>query len=176
MRFVETDLAGAYVIEIEPVTDERGLFARTFCARELEERGLTAVFVQNSVSGNPVKGTLRGMHYQAAPHAEDKLIRCTRGTIFDVMLDIRPESATFKQWRGVELSAENHRMVYIPRGFAHGFVTLTADVEVFYQMSQYYHPESGRGVRWNDPAFDIEWPVAAPRVSERDNGYPDFAG
>lgn len=175
MRFTETGLAGAYVIEVEPVTDARGFFARTFCAGEFAERGLATVFVQCNVSGNPIKGTLRGMHFQAAPHAEDKLVRCTRGAIYDVMLDLRPESSTFKQWRGYELSAENHRTVYIPQGFAHGFVTLTADVEIFYQMSQNYHPEAARGVRWNDPAFGIEWPVTAPRVAERDNSYPDFA-
>jgi dTDP-4-dehydrorhamnose 3,5-epimerase len=175
VQILETGLAGAYIIESEPVTDARGFFARTFCAREFAERGLATVFVQSSVSGNPIQGTLRGMHWQALPHAEDKLIRCTRGTIFDVMLDLRPESSTFKQWRGYELSADNHRMVYIPQGFAHGFVTLTPDAHVFYQISQYYDSESGRGVRWNDPAFGIQWPVAAPRVSERDNGYPDFA-
>ena len=174
MRFVETGLAGAYVIEIEPLTDARGFLTHTFSAAEFAEHGLSDVFVQCNLSGNPIQGTLRGMHYQAAPHAEDKLVRCSRGAIFDVMLDLRPESSTFKEWRGYELSAENHRAVYIPQGFAHGFVTLTADVELFYQMSREYHSETARGVRWNDPAFDIQWPVAAPRVAERDNSYRDF--
>jgi dTDP-4-dehydrorhamnose 3,5-epimerase len=175
VRFVETGLAGAYVIEIEPLTDERGFFARTFCAAEFAEHGLADVFVQCNLSGNPIQGTLRGMHLQAAPCAEDKLVRCTRGIIFDVMLDLRPESSTFKQWRGYELSAENHRAVYIPQGCAHGFVTLTPDVEVFYQMSREYQATAARGVRWNDPAFGIQWPVAAPQVSARDNDYPDFS-
>jgi len=175
MRFVDTGLAGTYIIEVEPLTDERGFFARAFCAREFEEHGLAPVFVQCNISVNLANGTLRGMHYQIAPHAEDKLVRCTRGAIFDVMLDLRPESSTFKQWRGVNLSAENHTMVYIPKGFAHGFLTLTEDAEVFYQVSQSYHPDSARGVRWNDPAFGIEWPMARPRqILERDDSYPDF--
>jgi dTDP-4-dehydrorhamnose 3,5-epimerase len=156
--FTETELAGAFVIELERHTDERGFFARTFCQQEFEAHGLRAEVAQCNVSFNKRKGTLRGMHYQAAPFAEAKLVRCTAGSIYDVIIDLRPASPTFKRHFAVELSAENHRMLYIPDDFAHGFQTLEDDTEVFYQMAQRYSAEHARGVRWNDPAFGIEWP------------------
>ena len=175
MIFTETKLAGAFVIELERHTDKRGFFARTFCQQEFEAHGLNAHVVQCNVSFNKRKGTLRGMHYQAAPFAEAKLVRCTSGSIYDVIIDLRPSSATFKQYFGVELSAENRRTLYIPEDFAHGFQTLQDDTEVFYQMAQRYSAEHARGVRWNDPAFGIEWPEGERVIIERDQNYPDFA-
>jgi dTDP-4-dehydrorhamnose 3,5-epimerase len=172
--FTETKLAGAFVIELERHTDERGFFARTFCQQEFEAHGLKAEVAQCNVSFNKRKGTLRGMHYQAAPFAEAKLVRCTAGSIYDVIIDLRPASATFKRHFAVELSAENHRMLYIPEDFAHGFQTLVDDTEVFYQMAQRYSAERARGVRWNDPAFGIEWPKGERIIIERDQNYPDF--
>lgn len=175
MRFEETKLRGAYLIEMERLEDERGFFARTWCEQEFAERGLESRIVQCNTSFNRKRGTLRGMHYQVAPDAEVKLVRCTMGAIYDVIVDLRTDSSTFKQWVGVELTAENRTMLYIPEGFAHGFQTLSDGAEVFYQMSSYYAPESARGVRWNDPAFGIEWPAAAARIiSERDLNHPDF--
>ncbi len=174
MIFTETKLAGAFVIELERHTDERGFFARTFCQQEFEAHGLKAEVAQCNVSFNKRKGTLRGMHYQAAPFAEAKLVRCTAGSIYDVIIDLRPASATFKRHFAVELSAENHRMLYIPEDFAHGFQTLEDDTEVFYQMAQRYSAEHARGVRWNDPAFGIEWPKGERIIIERDQNYPDF--
>jgi dTDP-4-dehydrorhamnose 3,5-epimerase len=173
--FTETKLAGAFVIELERHTDERGFFARTFCQQEFEAHGLKAEVAQCNVSFNKRKGTLRGMHYQAAPFAEAKLVRCTAGSIYDVIIDLRPASATFKRHFAVELSAENRRMLYIPESFAHGFQTLEDDTEVFYQMAQRYSAEHARGVRWNDPAFGIEWPKGERIIIERDQNYPDFA-
>jgi len=172
--FTETKLAGAFVIELERHTDERGFFARTFCQQEFEAHGLKAEVAQCNVSFNKRKGTLRGMHYQAAPFAEAKLVRCTAGSIYDVIIDLRPVSATFKRHFAVELSAENHRMLYIPEDFAHGFQTLEDDTEVFYQMAQRYSAEHARGVRWDDPAFGIEWPKGERIIIERDQNYPDF--
>jgi len=172
--FTETKLAGAFVIELERHTDERGFFARTFCQQEFEAHGLKAEVAQCNVSFNKRKGTLRGMHYQAAPFAEAKLVRCTAGSIYDVIIDLRPASSTFKRHFGVELSAENRRMLYIPESFAHGFQTLEDDTEVFYQMAQPYSAEHARGVRWNDPAFGIEWPKGERIIIERDQNYPDF--
>jgi len=172
--FTETKLAGAFVIELERHTDERGFFARTFCQQEFEAHGLKAEVAQCNVSFNKRKGTLRGMHYQAPPFAEAKLVRCTAGSIYDVIIDLRPASATFKRHFAVELSAENHRMLYIPESFAHGFQTLEDDTEVFYQMAQRYSAEHARGVRWNDPAFGIEWPKGERIIIERDRNYPDF--
>jgi dTDP-4-dehydrorhamnose 3,5-epimerase len=172
--FTETKLAGAFVIELERHTDERGFFARTFCQQEFEAHGLKAEVAQCNVSFNKRKGTLRGMHYQAAPFAEAKLVRCTAGSIYDVIIDLRPASSTFKRHFGVELSAENCRMLYIPESFAHGFQTLEDDTEVFYQMAQRYSAEHARGVRWNDPAFGIEWPKGERIIIERDQNYPDF--
>jgi dTDP-4-dehydrorhamnose 3,5-epimerase len=172
--FTETKLAGAFVIELERRTDQRGFFARTFCQQEFEAYGLNTQVVQCNVSFNKRKGTLRGMHYQAAPFAEAKLVRCTSGSIYDVIIDLRPASATFKQYFTVELSAENCRMLYIPEDFAHGFQTLQDDTEVFYQMAQRYSAEHARGVRWNDPAFGIEWPEGERIITDRDQNYPDF--
>ncbi len=174
MIFIETRLRGAFVIEPERIADERGFFARTFCRREFETHNLDPDLVQCSVSYNARRGTLRGMHYQAAPNPEPKVVRCTAGALYDVILDLRPESPTFRQWVAAELSADNRRMVYIPAGMAHGFQTLADGTEVFYQMAAYYHPESARGVRWDDPAFRIEWPAAERILSEHDCSYADF--
>lgn len=174
MIFTETKLAGAFVIELERRSDERGFFARTFCEQEFEAHRLKTQVVQCNVSFNKRKGTLRGMHYQAAPFAEAKLVRCTSGSIYDVIIDLRPASATFKQHFAVELSAENRRMLYIPEDFAHGFQTLQDDTEVFYQMAQLYSAEHARGVRWNDPAFGIAWPEGERIIIGRDQNYPDF--
>lgn len=177
MIFTETKLKGAYIIEPERLADERGFFARTWCQEEFKKQGLNSQLVQCSLSFNNKKGTLRGMHYQIKPYEEAKLVRCTRGAIYDVMIDMRPESPTFKQWVAVELTEENRRMAYIPEGFAHGFQTLQDNSEVFYQMSEFYHPESGRGVRWNDSAFGIKWPETGKRIiSPRDCQYEDFRG
>jgi dTDP-4-dehydrorhamnose 3,5-epimerase len=177
MLFTEMKLAGAFLIQPEPVEDERGFFARTWCQRELEDHGLVSRLAQCSVSYNRRKGTLRGMHYQIAPHLEEKIVRCTQGVVWDVILDLRPESATFKQWVGYELSAGNRAQIYVPAGCAHGFQTLEDETEVFYMISEFYVPESARGVRWDDPTFAIAWPAAERRIiSSRDQGYPDFTG
>jgi dTDP-4-dehydrorhamnose 3,5-epimerase len=174
MKFTSTKIFGAYLIEIQPLTDERGFFARTFCTNEFQEHGLNSNFVQCNVSFTSQRGTIRGMHYQIAPYTETKLVRCTRGAIYDVILDLRPESPTFKQWVAAELTADNHQMFYIPPGCAHGFQTLVDDTEVFYQMSEVYHADAATGVRWNDPAFGIEMPLNVTTVSERDRSYDDF--
>lgn len=177
MTFCDTPLADVLVIEPERIEDERGFFARTFAHDEFARRGLRTSFAQCSVSYNRKAGTLRGMHLQKAPHEETKLIRCTRGAIFDVALDLRPGSASYRRWFAVELTAENRRMIYIPEGVAHGFQALTDDSEVFYQISVPFDAASATGVRWDDPAFEIEWPPAAARViSARDRSYPDFSG
>jgi dTDP-4-dehydrorhamnose 3,5-epimerase len=172
--FSETKLKGAFLIELEKHVDFRGFFARTYCEREFEAHGLRSRLVQCNVSFNQHKGTLRGMHYQAPPHEEAKLVRCNRGAIYDAIIDLRPKSPTFKQYVGVTLSANNGTMLYIPEGFAHGFQTLEDNTEVFYQMSQFYSPDHARGVRWDDPAFGIEWPAADRIIIERDRTYPDF--
>jgi dTDP-4-dehydrorhamnose 3,5-epimerase len=172
--FTETKLPGAYVIEVEKREDQRGFFGRTFCRKEFEAHGLNSQVVQCNTSFNKRKGTLRGMHFQAVPFAEAKLVRCTSGSIYDVIIDLRPASRTFKQHFAVELSAANHRMLYIPEDMAHGFQTLEDDTEVFYQMSQMFSAEHARGVRWNDPAFGIEWPADERTITERDRNYPDF--
>lgn len=174
MIFHASPLDGAWVIEPEFTTDERGAFARVFCTRDFEERGLESSFVQTSISINSRCGTLRGMHFQARPHAETKLVRCTRGRLFDVILDLRETSATFCHWFGIELSADNRQTLYVPRGFAHGFVTLADDTEVLYQIDTFYEPTAARGVRWNDPAFGIQWPIEPLVTSARDGSYPDF--
>jgi len=174
MIFKETKLRGAFIIEIEPMEDERGFFARSFCAKEFEEHGLNPHIAQCNISYNEKKGTLRGMHYQVAPHAETKLVRCTMGAIYDVVIDLRTDSDTFKQWIAVELTKENRRMLYVPKGLAHGFQTLKDHTEVFYLMSELYHPECARGVRWNDLAFGILWPVDVQIISVGDQQYPDF--
>lgn len=152
----------------ERKADLRGFFARTWCAKEFASAGLNSKLVQCSISFNEKRGTLRGLHYQAAPHAEDKLVRCTRGAIYDVIVDLRPDSATYRRWHAEELTADNRRMLYVPLGVAHGFQTLTDHAEVFYQMSEFYHPDLARGVRWNDPILGIPWPVPNPIISDRD--------
>ena len=174
MNFVETPLAGVWVIEPEPLADERGCFARTFDRRAFGERGLSTSLAQCSTSYNARRGTLRGLHWQDQPHGEDKLVRCTRGAVFDVAVDVRSDSPTFKRWYAVELTADNRRQLYLPSGVAHGFLTLTDASELFYQMSEEYHPELSRGARWNDPMFAISWPMSPTVVSERDQSYPDF--
>jgi dTDP-4-dehydrorhamnose 3,5-epimerase len=174
MRFTETRLAGAFIVKIEPRQDERGYFARTFCREEFARAGLPIDFPQCNVSHNTRLGTLRGMHYQADPHPEGKLVRCTRGAILDVIVDLRPVSPTFRQWVGVELDEEGCTALYIPTGFAHGFQTLRDRSDVLYYMTETYQPTLARGVRWNDPAFGIEWPISNPILSERDAAYPDF--
>lgn len=175
MRFVETALSGAYIVELEPVSDDRGFFARSFCQREFAAHGMKAEVVQCNVSFNKLCGTLRGMHYQIHPDEEAKLVRCTAGAVYDVIVDLRPDSATFMQWTAYELTAENHKALYVPEGFAHGFQTLQDNTEMFYQMYGFYAPESARGIRWNDPAFAIDWPLTIAAISDRDQEYPDFA-
>ena len=174
MRFTPSALADTVIVDIEGPVDNRGLFARTFCENEFAAAGLPVRFVQSSVSFNARRGTLRGLHYQVPPKAEGKLVRCTRGAIYDVVVDLRPPSGTFLQWIGVELTAENRRALYVPPGCAHGFQTLADDSEVLYLMTEFYAPEMARGVRWNDPIFGIEWPIAEATLSERDATYPDF--
>ena len=174
MKIAPTALAGAYVIDVEAAADERGFFARTFCREEFAAHGLRLTFVQANLSSNRREGTLRGMHFQAPPYEEGKLLCCSRGAIYDVILDLRPGSSTFGRWESFELSARNRRLLYVPEGIAHGFQTLEDESDVFYLMTQSYHPEAARGVRWNDPAFAIAWPSRSPILSERDASYPDF--
>lgn len=175
MIFAESKLSGVFEINIEPRADERGFFARSWCQREFKEYGLNPGLVQCNVSYNPKRGTMRGMHYQADPYAEAKLVRCTKGAVYDVVLDLRPQSPTFTEWIGVNLTAENRNMIYIPEGCAHGFLTVEDESEVFYQMSAFYNAASAGGVRWNDPAFKIVWPGEPVLISERDRAYADFA-
>lgn len=174
MLFTETILKGAYLIEPEKLEDERGFFARSFCVWEFAKHGLNPRLVQCNLSYNIKKGTLRGMHYQKAPYAEAKLVRCTRGAIYDVIVDLRPDSPCFRMNVGIRLDESNRKMLYIPEGFAHGFITLEDDSEVFYQMSEFYSPQHAAGFRWNDPFFGIQWPLEAGVISERDKTYPDF--
>jgi dTDP-4-dehydrorhamnose 3,5-epimerase len=174
MIFTETRIKGAFLIEPERRQDERGFFARTWCQHEFAVAGLQTEWVQCNISFNGQRGTLRGMHYQAAPYEEVKLVRCTMGVIYDVIIDLRADSLTFRQWLAMELTADNRLMLFIPQGFAHGFQTLTDETEVFYQMSQFYTPDYARGVRWNDPAFKISWPADKRIISERDRSFPDF--
>jgi dTDP-4-dehydrorhamnose 3,5-epimerase len=176
MIFRETKLPGVLEVYPQPNADERGFFARSWCQNEFERRGLNPRVVQCNISFNVKKGTLRGIHYQDRPYAEDKLVRCTKGSIYDVVVDLRPQLPSFKEWIGVVLTGANRQMLYVPEGCAHGFLTLEDETEVFYQMSQFYHPELARGVRWNDPAFKIAWPVRVEVISERDRTYPDFEG
>jgi dTDP-4-dehydrorhamnose 3,5-epimerase len=175
MIFRETKLPGIFEIYLEPNYDDRGFFARTWCEKEFKSHGLNPTVKQCNVSFNAKKGTLRGVHFQAEPHSEAKVVRCTSGAIYDVVLDLRPVSPTFKKWIGVSLTAANRHVLYIPEGCAHGFLTLEDNTEVSYQMSEFYHPDSARGVRWNDPAFQIAWPEKVEVISERDRTYPDFA-
>ena len=174
MIYCATGIEGAWMIEAERLRDERGFFARTWDAEEFAERGLDPRLAQCSISYNRARGTLRGLHYQAAPFEEAKLVRCTAGAIFDVVVDLRPESGSFRGWFGEELSAENRRALYVPEGCAHGFLTLADDSEVHYQISQFYAPEAARGVRWDDPAFGITWPGEVLVINDRDRTYPDF--
>ena len=174
MTFHQTNLMGVIEVRLDPKTDERGFFARTWCESEFKAHGLNSTLVQCNVSFNERKGTLRGMHYQMAPFEESKLVRCTSGAIYDVVLDLRRQSPTFKRWIAVTLTAQNRNAIYVPEGCAHGFVTLEDHTEVFYQMSEFYSAASARGVRWDDPAFRIEWPEKVEVLSGRDRTYPDF--
>src|SRR5438309_5614857 len=176
MIFTETKLKGSFIVELERFEDARGFFARTWSEHEFAAHGLNSKLDECNVSFNKRKGVLRGMHFQAAPFAQAKLVRCTAGAIYDVAVDLRPDSVTFKEWVGVELTAENHLMFFIPEGFAHGFQTLSGNSEVLYQMSGVYHPESASGLRWDDPAFRIDWPPAERIIIARDKTYPDFTG
>jgi len=174
MRFTETELKGAYVVEIERRTDSRGFFGRGWCKREFEAQGLNSELAQVNIGFSNKKGTLRGMHYQVPPYQEAKLVRCTLGAIYDVIIDLRRGSSTYRQWFGLELMADNHRMLYVPEGCAHGYQTLADDTEVSYQTSQFYAPECARGVRYDDPAFGISWPSVARVISDADRNWPSY--
>jgi dTDP-4-dehydrorhamnose 3,5-epimerase len=175
MILTETALAGAFVIDLEPIEDARGFFARAWDRNVLAGRSLETQIVQCNISFNKHRGTLRGMHFQRAPHEEVKVIKCTRGTLYDVIIDLRPRSSTYKEWLGVELSSQNRRALYVPRGFGHGFQTLEHDTETFYMVSDFFMPDAEGGVRWDDPAFGIEWPLGAPtEISEKDASWQDF--
>jgi len=175
MKFLDTGLQDATLIEFEPFADHRGEFMRTFCRKEFEAAGLKADFVQMNASTNAKRGTLRGMHYQNPPHAEVKIVRCVRGAIHDVIIDLRPASPSYLKWAGFDLTADNHRQLYVPEGFAHGFVTLADDTAVSYLVSAFYAPGAEGGLRWNDPAFDIRWPAAPELISQKDASWPDFS-
>jgi dTDP-4-dehydrorhamnose 3,5-epimerase len=175
MLFSETQLKGAYIIEIEKLEDNRGFFARSWCQKEFEAHGLNPHVVQANVSYNKRKGTLRGMHYQKTPYEETKLVRCTKGAIYDVIIDLRPTSTTYGQWIGVELTKDNYKMLYVPENFAHGFQTLEDDSEAIYQVSQFYTPGAESGIRWDDPAFNIDWPIGVQVISDKDKSWPDYA-
>lgn len=175
MDFIETKLKGAYIIKLELIEDDRGFFARSFCKKEFEKHGLKFSVAQGNISCNRDRGTLRGMHYQQRPHQEAKLVSCVKGTIYDVIVDLRHDSTTYCNWFCVELTERDYKMLYIPEGFAHGFQTLEDDSMVFYQMSEFYHPESERGIRWDDPKFAIEWPEVDNRqISDKDKSYSDY--
>ena len=174
MIFTETKIKGVYLIEPELITDERGFFARSFCKEEFQKHGLETDIVQCNISYNKKKGTLRGMHYQVPPFEEAKIVSCTKGSIYDVVVDLRRDSPTFRNWHAVELSADSYRMLYIPKGCAHGFQTLEDNCIVYYQMGEYYHPEYSRGIRWDDPAIGIVWPIPAGIISVKDQNYVDF--
>lgn len=174
MIFTETPLQGAYVIEIKKMEDERGFFGRSWCANEMKQHGLNADVRQANTSLSEKKGTLRGMHFQHDPYQETKLIRCTHGSILDVIIDLRPESETYRKWFGIELSRENYKMLYVPEDFAHGFITLEDDCEVTYLVTQFYTPGAEAGIRWDDPLFNIAWPMAPVVISEKDRTHPDY--
>lgn len=174
MIFKQTRLKGAYIIKIETIKDERGFFARTWCEEEFKKFDLNTRLAQCNISFNKKKGTLRGMHYQLPPYEETKLVRCIKGSIYDVIIDIRPDSSTFMQYITVELTEKNRKMLYIPEGFAHGFQTLEDNTEVFYQMSEFYHPEYARGIRWDDPAFNIKWPKEPEVLGQKDKNWERF--
>jgi dTDP-4-dehydrorhamnose 3,5-epimerase len=172
MRFQATQLNGVFVVDLDRIDDERGFFARSFCEKEFAASGLDAHFVQCNVSYNRLAGTMRGLHFQAEPHGEAKLVRCTMGAIYDVVVDVRVDSPTYLKWFGAEISAENRTALFVPRGFAHGFQTLVDHSEVLYQMSEFFHPESARGIRWNDPAIGVAWPLRNLVISDKDRAYP----
>ena len=174
MKFTEMPIAGVILVELEPASDDRGFFARTYCREEFTRHGLDPEIAQCSMAFSAKAGTVRGMHYQRDPHGEVKLIRCTRGAVYDVVVDLRSDSSTFRRWYGVELSADNRRMLYIPRGIAHGYQSLQDGTEISYQMSTPYHPEAAAGVRWDDPAFGVIWPLEVTVIAERDRTYPNF--
>jgi dTDP-4-dehydrorhamnose 3,5-epimerase len=174
MIFAPTAVEGAFLLQPERLEDERGFFARTYCVRELGEHGLDSQVVQRSVSYNRKRGTMRGMHYQAAPHEETKLVSCSRGEIYDVVIDLRPDSPSYRRWISTSLTADNGHLLYIPRGCAHGFVTLTDDAVVDYQISDFHHPESASGVRYDDPAFGVEWPMEPVVINARDRAWPAY--
>nr|WP_297403603.1 dTDP-4-dehydrorhamnose 3,5-epimerase family protein [uncultured Marinobacter sp.] len=174
MIFTETSVAGAYVIDVKRIGDDRGFFGRLWCEKEMADMGLVSVIRQSNIGVSPQAGTLRGLHYQTPPHQEVKIIRCPRGAIYDVVVDLRPESRTFRQWFAVELTAGNSRMLYVPEGCATGYQTLVDDTEIYYHTSELYHPECATGVRYNDPAFGIEWPLQVTAISDNDTGWQDF--
>ncbi len=174
MKFTETKLKGGYIIDIEEIADDRGFFARGWCRNEFEKYGINSNVAQANISFNKFKGTLRGLHYQTPPHEEAKLVRCTRGGIYDVMVDLRPNSSTYCKWVGVELTAENRRMLLVPEGFAHGFQTLQDNTEVFYQVSEFYTPSVEKGAHYNDSAFGITWPIDVSVISEKDENWPTY--
>lgn len=175
MLFIETEIKGAYILEIEKREDERGFFARSWCRNEFEANGLNPQMVQANISYNRKKGTLRGMHYQQSPYEETKLVRCTKGAIYDVIIDLRPSSPTYARAIGIELTADNYKMLYVPENFAHGFQTMADNCEVVYQVSQFYAPGAENGIRWNDPAFDIHWPLEVRVISEKDRNWPNYS-
>ncbi len=175
MIFTKTKLVGAYIIEIEKIEDERGFFTRIFDKKEFSKIGLDSEFVQSSISLNKKKGTLRGMHYQTKPYEESKIVKCTKGKIFDVIIDLRLDSKTFKEWFSIELTADNYKMLYIPKGFAHGFQTLEDNSEVFYQISQYYNSKFSKGIKWDDKTFQIKWPLDIKVISQKDSINPVFS-
>lgn len=176
MKFRETELPGAYIIDIEPFEDDRGLFARAWCQKEFEAHGLSSSIVQANISQNRKRGTLRGLHWQRQPYAECKLLRCTRGSVYDVIVDLRRDSDTFRSWVGVELTEQNHRMLLVPEDFAHGFQTLEDNSEIFYQVTHFYTPDAECGARYDDPAFAIDWPLDVTAISEKDVGWNPFGG
>jgi len=174
MKFTETPLKGAFVIDLEKRGDDRGFFARFYCEREYQQHGLCHDIVQINTSASKDVGTLRGMHYQLAPKAEDKIVRCIKGALFDTIIDLRPDSATFLQHFSIELTATNRSMLYVPNGIAHGFITLEPDTEAFYLVTEYYAPDRERGLRYNDPKFNIRWPITPVVISDKDKNHPDF--
>ncbi len=175
MIFTETKLKGAFVVELKLIEDDRGFFARAWCNNELEAQGLNANLVQANTAYSKTKGTLRGIHFQKEPHQEAKLVKCIHGAIFDVIVDIRPSSATFGQWFGIELSAKNRKMLYVPEGFGHAYLTLQDDAEVYYSVTQFYHPEAEGGIKWNDPDIGIEWPIEPTVISDKDQALPNLS-
>jgi len=176
MIFTETKLKGAFIVEIEKQEDARGFFARTWCAKEFFAQGLKCEFVQSNTAFNKIRGTLRGLHYQVVPYEEIKLVQCTSGAIFDVMVDLRPGSPTYKHWVGIDITANNHRMLYVPAGVAHGYQTIVDNTVVSYRVSEFFSPEAERGIRWDDPLFKIKWPEPVPRmISEKDKHWPDYS-